>query len=302
MEFDSLRRLRLPVNTVGNDYFIGDLHGRYDLFEMLLINIKFDPSKDRIISVGDLVDRGPYSKKCLELLREKWFYAVLANHEEMMWMAYIPDTDPRHNWRLAQSWFGNGGTWALEDWAGAMSITATPTDDQYDLKQLVLENVGALPHVIHVEQRDGSHVHVVHAELPRNKIYTAENLQDQDFMQKMYDLSIDTRYLTHGFRWDRSIFAPLYKRNAKDVLGELKRNVQIMSSSEELIISGHTIMKQPTMIDNFLNIDTGAYLGGTYGLTCYNSRTNSFITVHDDKINHDPDVVVLSSRILEGQE
>lgn len=76
---------RLKKNTVGTDYFVGDIHGCYDLLMNRLAEIKFDTKKDRLISVGDLVDRGPDSIKCLGLLNETWFHAVMGNHEEMMY-------------------------------------------------------------------------------------------------------------------------------------------------------------------------------------------------------------------------
>ena len=50
--------LKLPENTQGRDFVVGDLHGRFDdLQEAMRLN-QFDPGKDRIISCGDLIDRG----------------------------------------------------------------------------------------------------------------------------------------------------------------------------------------------------------------------------------------------------
>jgi len=50
---------KLPTNQAGKDYVIGDLHGCYELLERLLDAVGFDKSKDRLFSVGDLIDRGP---------------------------------------------------------------------------------------------------------------------------------------------------------------------------------------------------------------------------------------------------
>lgn len=63
---------------------MGDLHGCYDLFTRALKDIGFAPDKDRLISVGDIIDRGPDSEKCLELLDLPWFHMVRGNHEQMM--------------------------------------------------------------------------------------------------------------------------------------------------------------------------------------------------------------------------
>lgn len=64
-------------------YAIGDLQGCYHSFSNLLAKVAFNPSKDRLWLVGDLINRGPHS---LEVLR--WMRAhahavtvVLGNHD-----------------------------------------------------------------------------------------------------------------------------------------------------------------------------------------------------------------------------
>ncbi|HCK32028.1 MAG: phosphoprotein phosphatase [Micavibrio sp.] len=74
--------IRLPKNTKGRDFVVGDIHGCFSLLEKALEKINFDPSKDRLLSVGDLINRGPESHRATEFLRKSWFYAVRGNHEE----------------------------------------------------------------------------------------------------------------------------------------------------------------------------------------------------------------------------
>ena len=64
-------------------YVVGDIQGCFAPFQQLLERVKFNPDKDRLWSVGDLVNRGPDN---LGVLR--WFYAhrdnvtmVLGNHD-----------------------------------------------------------------------------------------------------------------------------------------------------------------------------------------------------------------------------
>ena len=73
-------------------YAVGDIHGRADLFEQLIIAIERDDaaSKDAettIILLGDLVDRGPESSKVIELARiwqdHRSVRILAGNHEEM---------------------------------------------------------------------------------------------------------------------------------------------------------------------------------------------------------------------------
>jgi len=63
---------------------VGDIHGCYKLLKKELRKVGFNPKRDRLFSVGDIIDRGPQSIKCLSLLDEKWFYMVRGNHEQML--------------------------------------------------------------------------------------------------------------------------------------------------------------------------------------------------------------------------
>jgi len=67
-------RQHFASNKHGHDYVVGDVHGDYERLTDLLLVIKFDVTVDRLFAVGDLIDRGPDSVKCLELLNESWFF------------------------------------------------------------------------------------------------------------------------------------------------------------------------------------------------------------------------------------
>ena len=84
MSITVIQNIIHEINTEGKDYIVGDLHGCWDQFQFQLKLVGFDKSKDRMFSVGDLIDRGPDNAKCLDLIHEKWFFPVRGNHEDMM--------------------------------------------------------------------------------------------------------------------------------------------------------------------------------------------------------------------------
>ena len=64
-------------------YAIGDLQGCYKSFRQLLDLVQFDPSKDQLWLVGDIVNRGPDSLALLRFLKQAGDSAkiVLGNHD-----------------------------------------------------------------------------------------------------------------------------------------------------------------------------------------------------------------------------
>ena len=75
----------------GRLFVVGDIHGCYDELMQRLEQVNFDFQNDLLIAVGDVVDRGSDSLKCLNLIDEPWFKAILGNHEEMCVLSYGGD-------------------------------------------------------------------------------------------------------------------------------------------------------------------------------------------------------------------
>lgn len=81
-------------NMIGNDYVIGDIHGRYDLVEQALRDVSFDISCDRLFCVGDLINRGSESKCVIEFLQKPYVHAIRGNHEDMLLNLYAENKIP----------------------------------------------------------------------------------------------------------------------------------------------------------------------------------------------------------------
>lgn len=72
---------------------IGDIHGCHTEFAELLARLELEKS-DRLVLVGDLVNRGPDSCKVLDLAREHHALSLLGNHERRL-LKYRRTGDPK---------------------------------------------------------------------------------------------------------------------------------------------------------------------------------------------------------------
>jgi serine/threonine protein phosphatase 1 len=102
----------LPINEVGRDFVIGDLHGMFDVLMRAMDDHGFDPATDRVFSVGDLVDRGPDSIKCIRLVKEDWFKAVRGNHEQSI-ISLGKSFMDKPNKKIIQHLLKGGGDWVF---------------------------------------------------------------------------------------------------------------------------------------------------------------------------------------------
>jgi len=240
-------------NLVGRDFVIGDLHGSLNCLENLLAHLNFDPDIDRMFSVGDLVDRGPESMKCLELINEDWFHAVIANHEQMMLEAVGP-------LGVSYYWDRNGGGWC----------------DLDSIPELIAKT-RELPYLITVNLKSGKKIHIIHAEFPPNSQITDSLLEDPVFVHRLATKqSGDGDFIT----WGRFLFSH-YSYTDLSNHGKLVRTFKhhfkdgstLFNNNLSHIVSGHTIVVRPITIIGQTNIDTRAYGVNQHDKSSWNALT-----------------------------
>lgn len=92
-------------NLYGRDFVVGDIHGCFTALENLLMQVQFNPNRDRVFAVGDLIDRGHESSRAVEFLNYAWFHSIMGNHERML-------IDACEYPAMQETWVKyNGGAW-----------------------------------------------------------------------------------------------------------------------------------------------------------------------------------------------
>lgn len=205
----------------GRLFVVGDIHGCYDELMQKLEVINFDFQQDLLVAVGDLVDRGFESLKCLELIDEPWFKAILGNHEEMCILSYggdamMQDIHARH-----------GGEWFY-----ALSEHQQREVVEYCMRlPLVLE-------VSHQNKRYG----FVHADIHQNHW--------NFFKQELEALNpLHGRVCRETALWGRSRVRNRPPERYKTIQGI------------DAVFLGHTVVDHVTKRRNCYFLDTGAVFG-----------------------------------------
>lgn len=273
----------LTLNESGRDFVCGDIHGSLSCVERALNELNFDTTRDRLISVGDLVDRGPDSMGCLGLLDQEWFHAVRGNHEELMHDAL----NNREFWHGL--WARNGGEWGTH-------LKMPATVDEAQLAESIGQRVDRLPYIISVPIEGGKKFHVIHAEFAFLNEITDQTLETWDRVKaEALTASRDGKSIL----WGRWIFAKMSRRALyPDVVESIAQDSVTATQAKKLknpqlgrIYCGHTIVQKPVNFYGQINLDTGAYMSYDEeaprwaGLTITEPATDRFWLVTSREFN-----------------
>ncbi len=175
------------LNTLGNDYVVGDIHGCYPQLYQKLADMDFNKDTDRLFCVGDLVDRGEYSLDCLDILAEPWFHTVRGNHDQMA-IDWATNTGYPMS---SEIYIRNGGKWFI--------------DLDIETQKIIAFKFDSLPIIIEVETDLGL-VGIIHADCP---------FDDWKFLKAL--INAESQEAISACMWNRDRFYDLDQTLIKGV-------------------------------------------------------------------------------------
>ncbi|WP_300974424.1 metallophosphoesterase [Sphingomonas sp. LHG3406-1] len=227
--FFSSARAPARGKTGWRAYVVGDVHGRLDLLDDLLVRIAADhggrpPAHGLLAFVGDLIDRGPDSAGVIERIRTLKLtgfriVALAGNHEEVLLQILAGDH------RQVTGWLRFGGAEALASYgvdADALAALA-PKEAQAEIARGIPGEHRAFLEQLGDTLRFGDYL-IVHAGIRPGVPLEQQVLADLRWIREPF-LS-DTR--DHG----------------------------------ATIVHGHTIADRVEAVGSRIGIDTGAYATG----------------------------------------
>lgn len=245
----------IPANYEGRDFLIGDLHGCYDELMKLLNYVKFDSQFDRLFATGDLIDRGPKSRECLELLSKPWFFSVLGNHEDLL-ITKIKDIE---NDKISH--------------LGVEEMSYIHSLSQY------MNSIYDMPLVLEIEHLLLGSIYITHAEILPEHLTEFNNLDSIDYnvyfnmMQKNnfqdqiknFFKKYKSEYISHELKqkllWSRKQISSYYKTHSKSILNNDYSFLNEKTKTELKVFCGHNVVPFPMKVGQQFYIDTGAALG-----------------------------------------
>lgn len=272
------------MNKILN-YIIGDIHGCYEeLLELEKLIMEHSHNQKAIpfiISCGDLIDRGPYSKEVVNHFikgeNNKTHIAIMGNHELMILQA-LENISPSNNPIIFPIYF-----------------------ETY--KQIFELNKSYFPETTfekHIETMIDIWLQAGGKETLKNFGLEKLSLSESKISTEMIDYLLnmplyfegDNFFVTHAIPYKNDLVTIKLFENNNSELIELKKSVNNIlwnrkipeeKINDKLNISGHSPFKNVKILNsqNAIQIDTGCVYGNK--LTAYCPETNSFIYTYAKK-------------------
>nr|WP_257788710.1 metallophosphoesterase [Rhizobium etli] len=219
---------RVSQFCVSPVYAIGDVHGMASLLELLLATIDDDAhrcdAKPRVVFLGDIVDRGPDSRRAMEIV-----HATLQEREGSHFIL------GNHDYLFREALNNHLGDPALDHWLSGMGGKSTLRSYSHRMPGWA----GELPDLL----------------LPRYSHHLA-------LLNRAADMVIVNGYcLVHAGIDPKK---PLAHQDERDLREIRERFLDVSDPLEKVVVHGHTITESelPEVHSNRIAIDTGAYRTG----------------------------------------
>lgn len=214
--------LKVKANDSGRMFFLSDIHGELPTLLAALKSLKFDSKVDNLVCAGDLVDRGEYSRQTADWFVDKHFSKE--NIHSVLGNHDVFTFDDK----MEDCWMMNGGIKTLREFT------------TYDERIAWGERISELPYAIEVEWQGGL-FGVVHAGVPESF---------NSWLEFYERLDAGNTALEQECVWMRDYV------EYKEYVDYQKPLVGI-----DMLIHGHTPVKEPMLVGNRLHIDTGLVYG-----------------------------------------
>lgn len=220
----SFKSIFIPESEF-DTYFVTDIHGMYDLLQAAKKEIGYRSPDlignvfDRMISCGDLCDRGDKNYELMQMFRHgSDKESIIGNHEIMGYLGtHCGGSSQNH-------WYQNGGYWAHNTYETGV------------LKD-VFDWAVSLPYAMSVQFENGPHIGLVHAGVPEGLDWTAVRRCLEKNTSDDY-----TEWLKQVLVWDRSNFNGSSDHSINGV---------------DLVLHGHNITDHVLERGNRIYFDTG---------------------------------------------
>ena len=223
-----------PPNTAGSrDFVAGDVHGCFATLEAALDELEYDAGKDRLFSLGDLIDYGARSAEALKWMQSRFAGTVRGNHEDMM-----------RDWLVLGSRMWNEGRSWRQHWASAWCPGVAEPEPA--LRDAWLPVLDALPFTLTIALPDGGRVGLVHGY--GGLVRPVEDVDWDDLCSRIEN----DRHAAWGAMWTRP-----FERRPSPADPGLPPGI----ASVEYVLHGHEPGPVPAWTGHrMLCIDTGVHV------------------------------------------
>lgn len=215
---------------------IGDIHGCFHTLEALYDKIKDKATE--VYSVGDLVDRGKFSKDVVQFCIDKGIKPVRGNHEDMLLKALVERGEDDYEAGSLNRHFINGGRTTMASYTGSDLSSVTEYKEaleksghlefiksfpiRYEFSKLILTHAGIT---------EGTDDTIWHrrpvSKLDKLQIFGHTPIEQVDH-QKGWYANIDTGcvYISYGYGMLTAVVVDTGKGEITEIIQEQNRELE----------------------------------------------------------------------------